>query len=142
MFVSAFIAGSVFPFSSEAVLLALLGMGLEPFPLFVYASVGNVMGAMLDFWIGRQGRLDWIEKYLHVKKEKLDRAERFMAGRGAWIGVLSFVPVLGSAITIMLGFMRADLWASILSITIGKVVRYAALIYSPLFLMWLYHQYT
>ena len=45
------------------------------------------------------GKMEWIEKYLHVKKKSLDKAERFMAGRGAWMGFFAFLPLLGSAIT-------------------------------------------
>ena len=44
---------------------------------------------------------------VHVKKEKLDQAERFMADRGAWMGFFAFIPILGSAITIVLGLTRA-----------------------------------
>ena len=75
------------------------------------------------------GRLEWIEKYLHVKKADLDKAERFMAGRGAWMGFFAFLPVLGSAITIVLGLMRANIVIALVSITIGKLLRYLLLIY-------------
>ena len=63
------------------------------------------------------------------KKEELDKAQRFMAGRGAWMGFFAFLPILGSAITIMLGFMRANFIISMLSITIGKLLRYVILVY-------------
>lgn len=132
LFISAFLAGSVLPFSSEAVLLALLGIGLDPELLLLYASTGNVLGALLNFWIGRQGRLDWIEKYMHVKKESLEKAERFMNGHGAWIGFFSFVPILGSAITVLLGYMRANIIISLCAIILGKVIRYIIIIYGPL----------
>ena len=75
------------------------------------------------------GRLDWIEKYLHVKHESLDKAQRFMKGHGAWMGFFAFLPVLGSAITIVLGLTRANLPISILSISIGKLLRYVVLVY-------------
>ena len=75
------------------------------------------------------GKLEWIERYLHVKKKDIDKAERFMAGRGAWMGFFAFLPVLGSAITIVLGFMRANIFIAFVSITIGKFLRYLLLIY-------------
>lgn len=132
MLVAAFLAGSVFPFSSEAVMLGLLAFGLSPLELVVYGTIGNVLGSMFNYCVGRMGRLDWIERYLHVKKESLDKAERFMHGHGAWMGVFAFLPILGSAITIMLGLMRANLFLTILSITIGKLVRYLLLVYGVL----------
>jgi len=124
MLIASFIAGSVFPFSSEAVMLAMLAAGVDPWELVITASIGNVAGSMFNYGIGRLGRLDWIEKYLHVKKESLDRAQRFMGGHGAWMGFFAFLPILGSAISILLGLMRANIIITLISITLGKVMRY------------------
>ncbi len=124
MLIASFIAGSVFPFSSEAVMLAMLAAGVDPWELVVTASIGNVAGSMFNYGVGRLGRLDWIEKYLHVKKESLDRAQRFMGGHGAWMGFFAFLPILGSAISILLGLMRANIIITLISITLGKVMRY------------------
>ena len=129
MLLAAFLAGSFFPFSSEAVMIGLLATGLAPWPLVVYGTIGNVLGSVFNYFVGRLGKLSWVEKYLHVSKEQLDKAERFMAGRGAWMGFFAFLPFLGSAITILLGFMRANMFISFLSITIGKLLRYLLLIY-------------
>ena len=129
MLICGFLAGSFFPFSSEAVILALLALDFNPIKLIIYASIGNVAGGMFNYYIGRLGNLEWIEKYLHVKKKDLDRAERFMAGHGAWMGFFVCVPILGSSITIALGLMRANLTISIISITLGKVLRYIMLVY-------------
>lgn len=129
MLAAAFLAGSFFPFSSEAVMLALLATGLDTWQLVVYGTVGNVLGSVLNYCVGRMGRLEWIERYLHVKPESLAKAERFMAGHGAWMGFFAFLPVLGSAITIVLGLMRANPLITFLSITIGKFLRYLILLY-------------
>ena len=123
MLLAAFLAGSFFPFSSEAVMLALLAAGLEPWPLVVYGTIGNVLGSAVNYGVGRMGRLDWIERYLHISQQSMQRAETFMAGRGALMGFFAFLPVLGSAITILLGLMRANIPLSFLSITAGKLLR-------------------
>ena len=122
MLVAAFLAGSFFPFSSEAVMLALLAAGLDPLPLVVYGTVGNVAGSMFNYAVGRMGRLDWIEHYLHVKKRDLDKAQRFVACHGACFAFFSFLPVLG--------LMRANIPISFISITLGKALRYILLVYS------------
>ncbi len=134
MMASAFLAGSFFPFSSEAVMAGLQAAGLQPLPLVVYGSIGNVLGSMFNYGVGRMGKLEWIERYLHVKKESLDKAERFMAGRGAWMGFFAFLPILGSAITIVLGLTRANFPISVISITLGKVLRYVILVYGLSFI--------
>jgi membrane protein YqaA with SNARE-associated domain len=129
MLITAFVAGSVFPFSSEAVMTGLLAAGLDPWLLIIYGTMGNVAGGMFNYWVGHMGKLEWIEKYLHVKQKDMDRATRFMAGQGAWMGFFAFIPVIGSAITVVLGLMRANIPITLISMTIGKFLRYMLLVY-------------
>lgn len=129
MLIAAFLAGSVFPFSSEVVMVGLQAAGLAPLKLVVYGTIGNVAGSVFNYGVGRLGRLDWVEKYLHIKPESVEKAQRFMAGHGAWMGFFAFLPLLGSAITIVLGLTRANIPISITSITIGKLLRYIILVY-------------
>lgn len=134
MFIAAFIAGSVFPFSSEAVMAGLQLAGLSPMGLLIWGTLGNVAGSMFNYGIGRLGRMEWIEKYLHVKREKVEETQRWMENRGAWMGVLCFLPILGSVIAVTMGFMRANPVISLISIFIGKLLRYAILIYAVSFI--------
>lgn len=128
MLLTAFLAGSVFPFSSEAVMLGLLATpGIDAWTLVIYATVGNALGGMFNYCVGRLGKLEWIERWLKISPEKMERAQRFMAGRGAWMGFFAFVPILGSAITVTLGLMRANIVISLISMTIGKLLRYCLL---------------
>ena len=135
MFLIGFLAGSFIPFSSETVMTALLAAGLHPTGLVIYGSAGNIAGGMFNYWVGTKGRLDWIERYLHVKRADLDRAQRFMAGYGAWMGFFAFLPIIGSAITIALGLMRSNIFISLISISIGKILRYIVLAYSVSFFL-------
>ena len=134
MFLAALLAGSVFPWSSEAIMVALVAAGLDPVGLLIAGTVGNVIGSMFNFWVGHLGRMDWIERYLKVKRERIDQASRFVQGYGAWIGFFAFLPIIGSAITIVLGLMRANIPVSITSITIGKFLRYALLLWGTSFI--------
>ena len=127
MALSAFLAASILPFSSEAVMVGLLAAGLDMWALVAWGTVGNVLGSLFNYGIGRLGKMEWIEKYLHTKPEDLDRARRFMGGRGAWMGLFSFIPVIGDVITIVLGLMRANLTIFIVSVTISKLARYVVL---------------
>lgn len=129
MLIAAFLAASILPFSSEAVMVALQAAGLDPVALIVYGTIGNVLGSMFNYTIGRLGKMEWIEKYLHVKKEDLDKAHKFMAGRGAWMGLLSVIPVIGDVITVALGLMRANVVIVAISVTISKLARYVLLVY-------------
>lgn len=137
MFIASFLAGSFFPFSSEAVMLALMALGVNPWELILYGTAGNVLGSLFNYSIGRLGKEEWFEKYLHVTPEQMDKARRFMRGRGAYMGFFAFIPILGSAITILLGLMRANFVISFASITLGKIIRYILLIYGAYLVNWL-----
>ncbi len=129
LLLASFLAASLLPFSSEVVMVGLLAAGLDPVGLIAYGTVGNVAGSMFNYGIGRLGKPEWIERYLHVKKHDLERAKRFMAGHGAWMGFFAFVPVIGDAITVALGLLRANVVVTALSVTVGKLLRYFVLIY-------------
>lgn len=129
MWLSAFLAGTVIPFSSEVVLIALVKMGLDPMLTILAATFGNVVGGMTCYWIGHLGNMHWIEHYFKVSPKKIARAERFVRGRGAWMGFFAFVPILGSAISIVLGMMRANIPITVTAMALGKFLRYIVLIY-------------
>ncbi len=124
MFLSALIAGTVVPFSSEAVLVALVSMGLNPVGCVLAATAGNMIGGMTCYWLGSLGNMLWIEKYFGVNKKKLERAERFVKGRGAWMAFFMFIPFLGEAIGVVLGLMRANAWITAIAMFLGKSFRY------------------
>ena len=133
LFFGSFIAGSVVPLSSEALLVVCLGpLKMGAWPCFIAALAGNVAGGMTCYLIGHLGKMEWIERYLHVKKEKLDKARRFVGGRGAWMGFFAFLPIIGTAICILLGLMRANPWISSISVFLGKVLRYAFIAYTSM----------
>ena len=124
MLISAFIAGSFLPFSSEAVMTGLVAAGLEPLPLLIYGTIGNWAGSMFNYCVGRMGKMEWVERYLHVSQENMEKAQRFMGKRGAWMGFFAFLPVIGTAICITLGLMRANPSITAVSVFLGKVIRY------------------
>lgn len=138
MFLSAFLAGTILPFSSEAVLLACVGLGLDPVWSTLATTAGNALGGVTCYWIGHLGKMEWIEKYFKVNQKQLDKATRFIHGKGAWMALFSFLPVIGDAILIALGLMRANVWIVSISMTIGKLGRYAVLVATTLGLLKLF----
>lgn len=123
LFLSAFIAGSVVPFSSEVVMVVLVRMGLDPVICVAAASVGNTLGGMSCYYIGRLGKTEWIAR-LGVSDRQLARARKFLAGRGALMGFFGFLPTIGEAIAILLGLMRSNPWLTGSSMFVGKALRY------------------
>lgn len=130
LFISALLAGSIIPFSSELVLVALVNVGLSPAVCVLSAALGNTVGGMTCYYMGRLGRIDWIEKYFKVKKEKIDRMQHFLKGKGALMAFFAFLPFVGEAIAIALGFMRSNLMLTTVSMFIGKLLRYMAMLWA------------
>lgn len=128
LFLSALIAGSILPFSSEAVLTVLVQMGLDPLYCLIWASIGNTLGGVFCYWLGYIGNMQWIERWLKIKKEKLDKVEGFVRKYGAWMGVFGVLPWIGEAIIVMLGLMRSNVYYTTLTMFIGKAIRYALII--------------
>lgn len=127
MFLAAFLAGSVAPFSSEVVMVGLAALGVPTIDLLIWGTWGNTLGAVFNYWVGSLGKTEWITRYLHVKPEKLERGMAMVYSHGAWCGLLAFLPVLGSVVSVSLGYMRVSLWRSTLAFFTGKLVRYVIL---------------
>lgn len=123
LFFSAFIAGSILPFSSEAVMIVLVHMGLDPVLCVAAASLGNTLGGMSCYWIGTLGKSEWVTR-LGVSEKQLARARRFHSGRGALMAFFAFLPTIGEAIAIVLGLMRSNVWLTGGSMLAGKTLRY------------------
>ncbi len=124
MFWAAFLSGSVFPCSSEVVMGILYEMGVSLNLLLLYGTAGNVLGSVLNFGIGRLGREEWIEHYLKVSPEKLERGKKYVRKYGCWAGVFSWLPVLGELVTVAMGYLRVNPLSSLLVISASKFLRY------------------
>ncbi len=128
LFLSAFVAGSVLPFSSEIVMVVLLGMGLDGWGCLLAASMGNTLGGMTCYWVGTLGKSEWIEKYLHVEHDKLQRVVTFLSGKGAVMAFFAFLPYVGEAVAVGLGLLRSNVWLTTLAMFIGKALRYGVVL--------------
>ncbi len=128
LFLAAFIAGSLFPFSSEAVLIVLVKMGAHPIGCLLAATAGNTLGGMTCYWIGSLGKAEWIAR-LGIHERRIAQARRFLSGRGALMGFFGFLPVIGEAIAVVLGLMHSNIWLISISMFIGKALRYIFILY-------------
>ena len=129
LFISALLAGSIVPFSSELVLVTLVKLGLPPVACLLSATLGNTVGGMTCYYMGRLGKISWLEKYFKVKKENGDTRGNFLQGKGALMAFFAFLPAIGEVIAIALGFMRSNTWLTVGSMFVGKLVRYILLLY-------------
>ena len=132
MFLSAFLAGSILPFSSESVMVALLAVGVNPWTLLITASAGNMLGGVTCYYIGRTASPEWLQRTFRIKEKHMQRARALVSRWGEWMGFLCWVPIIGDAILVTLGIMRSRPLATNLTMLVGRTLRYAAVLLSAL----------
>lgn len=129
LFIGAFLAATVLPFSSEIVFTGLLLAGFDPWICIFAATLGNWLGGMSCYYLGRLGKLEWIEKYMKIKKEKIDNFTDKIHKYGDWLAFFSFLPGIGDIIAVASGYFRCKLWIVAFSMLLGKFVRYIVWMY-------------
>ena len=129
LFLASFLAATVVPFSSEVIFSAMVFGGLDAWTCVFVATVGNWLGGMTGYYLGRLGKIEWIEKYAGVKKEKLDSFSSRMHKYGDWLPFFSFLPGIGDVIAVASGFFRSRWWWVSLSMLLGKFGRYVVWMY-------------
>lgn len=127
LFMAAFLAATLLPAQSEAVLVALLLEGHSPWRLVAVASIGNVLGSTVNWWLGREIARFGDRRWFPVKPEALERARGWYARRGRWTLLLSWVPVIGDPLTLAAGMMRERFLVFLALVGFAKTARYVAL---------------
>ncbi|MEL6751554.1 MAG: YqaA family protein, partial [Pseudomonadota bacterium] len=95
--------------------------------LLAVASVGNVLGSVLNYVLGRLSDKIVGKRWSKRDDGKLARARAFYRKYGRWSLLLSWVPIIGDPITVVAGILREPLWSFLLLVTVAKVGRYLVL---------------
>lgn len=124
LFLASFLAATVVPFSSEALLSVLIVNGVDAYTAVVVATAGNWLGGMSSYGIGYLGKWEWIEKYLRVKKSSIEKWHNRLYKRGAIIAFFCWLPAVGDVIAVGLGLLRSNVWITAIAMLAGKFIRY------------------
>ena len=135
LFLAALIAATLLPAQSEAVLVALLLDGGDPVLLVAVATAGNVLGSLVNWWLGLQVRRFQGRRWFPVSPARLERAQAWYRRYGRWSLLLSWAPVIGDPITLAAGVMREPLRVFLPLVFIAKAMRYIVLALVTLGLM-------
>lgn len=129
LFLASFLAATLLPAQSEAVLVGLAVQGAQPVILLLaVASVGNVLGSLVNWGLGRAIDRFRNRSWFPVSDAALARAQAQYERWGYWSLLLSWVPVIGDPLTVVAGVMREPLGRFLLLVTIAKVGRYLVLL--------------
>jgi membrane protein YqaA with SNARE-associated domain len=128
LFLSALGAATLLPLQSESVLVALLLSGAYPaWALLLVASLGNVLGALINWLLGLYIEHYRDKRWFPVSPKRLQQAQNWYARYGRWSLLLSWMPIIGDPLTLVAGVMRERLWVFLLIVSLAKTGRYLAL---------------
>lgn len=128
-FGSAFLAATILPIYSEVVVVALMrDPAINLWALWLAASAGNTLGAVLNWCLGRF-LMRWRDsRWFPVTPRALDTAQRWFSRYGVWSLLLAWTPILGDPLTFVAGILRVRLGVFVVLVGLGKAARYAVVI--------------
>lgn len=128
LFFISFAAATILPVQSELVVVGLLVAGKQPWPAIVaVASTGNILGSVVNWILGRSLLRFQDKRWFPASRQSLFRAENWYRRFGKGTLLLSWVPIIGDALTVIAGVLREPLWSFIFLVGLAKTGRYLVL---------------
>ena len=129
LFSAAFLAATLLPMGSELILAGLLQTDLNPTVLVLIATLGNVLGSVVNYVLGLWLGKAFIAKWLKLSDEAFEKAEMRFQKYGLASLLLAWVPIIGDPITLVAGILRLPIIWFLVLVTAGKLARYAVIAY-------------
>ena len=127
LFVVCFLSSSIVPMTSEFFLIGMQQLDFNVWNILAVASVGNYLGSMTTYWIGRSSS-DYLFNRFQPTPQRRAQAERLYAKWGGPILFFSWIPFIGDALTFVSGVLRGNVWVFTFWVALGKWVRFAAVL--------------
>ena len=130
LFFSSLIAATIFPAGSEIILATLSSTeNYSKILLLITATTGNVLGAVINWFIGYYVIKFQDKKWFPIKKNKIKKYSNIYQKWGIWSLLFSWLPIIGDPLTVISGIFRTNIWLFFLLVTIGKAGRYLAILF-------------
>ncbi len=127
LFIASFLAATVLPLSSEVVLGLLLANGYDPAVSIPVATLGNVLGSVLNYGLGLLGNKFIVKKVLRISELEFTKAADRLNRYGTATLLFAWVPVIGDPLTFAAGVLKTNFTLFLLLVTTGKALRYLAI---------------
>ena len=128
LFTLSFLAATLLPAASELFLTGLLASGYDPFWLWLVATLGNTLGSVVNYGLGRYLLHFQTRRWFPFKAESMQKTERWFNRYGVWSLLLAWAPVFGDVLTFIAGVLRVNFVLFVVLVMLGKGVRYAILL--------------
>lgn len=126
MFWTALLAATVLPGASEVLFVGLLVSGtVDPWMLLAVATVGNTLGSVVNWFLGRSLLHFQNRRWFPVSPDAIERWSIVYRRYGLWSLLFAWAPVGGDALTVVAGILRVKLLPFSILVGIGKFARYA-----------------
>ena len=124
LFISSFLSATFIPLSSEVVLRFMILYGFDIFLTILIATIGNWLGGLSSYLIGRLGKWTTIEKYFGFDKNKVFNFKLKVDRWGSILAFFSWLPIIGDVISVSLGFFSTNFILVSVWMLLGKISRY------------------
>jgi len=125
LFLLSFSAATLLPGGSEAALVAMVALSeYSMWTLLLVASVGNILGSVLNYWLGRVALHYQDRKWFPVSRAALDKSQHWFARWGQWAVLLAWTPIIGDPITVAAGVMKMNFARFLILVSLSKTLRY------------------
>ena len=130
LFAISFLAATILPFSSELTLAGLmLKSNYDNLFLLIVASLGNILGSVVNWILGFYSRNLSTKKWFPFKDEQMEKSSIWFNKFGRWSLLFAWVPIIGDPLTLAAGLLRVKFIEFLILVTIGKVSRYFLIYY-------------
>ena len=129
LFGSAFLAATIFPFYSELFLFAMLRDGGNPVALVLVATLGNTLGAVVNWLLGLYLLRFRERRWFYFNQRQIENAQNWFQRYGFWSLLFAWLPIVGDALTLIAGVMRVRLWLFLVLVGSGKALRYISVVF-------------
>ncbi|MCO4793921.1 MAG: DedA family protein [Bacteriovoracaceae bacterium] len=125
LFFTSFLAATFLPFGSEPYIVYMLRQpDANSTIIIAVATIGNFLGSVLTYYMGRLLPLKKAQSYLKISDNSVEKSIKLSEKYGPILGFFVFFPIIGDAIALVLGFLRTPVLPVFIAIFLGKLVRY------------------
>lgn len=127
LFIGTFLAATLVPFASEITVIGAYEVGLPIAQVLIVATIGNLLGGLTNYFIGYYSHSDKLISRFKLNQNKIDKWEVRLGKWGIYLGLISWLPIIGDPMVAILGFFRVKFFPLALMMLVGKFTRYAIL---------------